>query len=484
MLNYIDNILNKITMYRLVLYVLIVIWLGTIVQEIFVPSYGIWNIVYSMLVIVSSCLVTNFVFAKLWKIPKNAESDYITGLILSLIVTPGSPMVFLILVGVISQASKYVLAIRGKHIFNPAAIAVIITTLSISQGASWWVGSVYLFPVVLVGGLLVSRKTQRFHLVLSFLLAYLGLLMFIGGTSYMSGLWMSPIWFFAFIMVTEPMTSPTTRNSRLLFGILVAVIFVFVPDIGPIYQSPELALVLGNIFAFAIGDKGRYKLMLKSKTEIAADIYDFTFEPSRKLKFLPGQYMDWTLGLPKSDTRGNRRYFTIASSPTENIVKLGVKLYEPPSAFKSKLKSLNVGDILFGGHISGDFVLPEDKFQKLVFIAGGIGITPFRSMIQFLIDQNEKRDIVLFYSVKVENEIAYREIFDQASLAGVNVVYIVTDRDGFLDADKIKAKVPDFIDRKFYVSGPRGMVVAFEKSLKIMGLAKKQIKVDFFPGYA
>ena len=93
---------------------------------------------------------------------------------------------------------------------------------------------------------------------------------------------------------------------------------------------------------------------------------------------------------------------------------MGVKFYDKPSTYKKTLISLNNGGIVVAGQLAGDFTLPEEKDKKLVFIAGGIGVTPFRSMIKYLVDNNEKRDIVIFYSNKRFNDIAYKDIFDQA----------------------------------------------------------------------
>ena len=119
-------------------------------------------------------------------------------------------------------------------------------------------------------------------------------------------------------------------------------------------------------------------LRLKEKVQLAPDIYDFIFVPTRKFAFAPGQYMEWTLGHDEPDSRGNRRYFTLASSPTENTLRLGVKFYQQSSSFKSALLAMDQQSEIVAAQVAGDFVLPDDPRQKCVFIAGGIGITPFR----------------------------------------------------------------------------------------------------------
>ncbi|TIP56005.1 MAG: hypothetical protein E5X68_35440, partial [Mesorhizobium sp.] len=89
------------------------------------------------------------------------------------------------------------------------------------------------------------------------------------------------------------------------------------------YFTPELALLTGNLFAYAVSPKGRFVLTLERIEQTAVDTYDFVFKSQRKLAFQAGQYLEWTLGLDRPDNRGNRRYFTVASSPTEQSVRLG-----------------------------------------------------------------------------------------------------------------------------------------------------------------
>lgn len=106
-------------------------------------------------------------------------------------------------------------------------------------------------------------------------------------------------------------------------------------------------------------------------------------------------------------------------------------------------------------------------------------------MIKFLLDTNEKRDIILLYLSKTTKEFIYKDIFDSAkNKLGIKTVYVATDIMGFIDEKMIKAEVSDFKDRYFYISGPHSMVDAFEKTLAEMGVPSNKIKIDFFPGYA
>jgi len=233
-------------------------------------------------------------------------------------------------------------------------------------------------------------------------------------------------------------------------------------------------------------------LTLKSIEKIGTETYEFIFASDRRFSFLPGQYLEWTLGHHFPDDRGNRRYFTIASSPTEKDIRLGVKFYSPESSFKRALGAMKEGDAISASQLAGEFVLPEDAGKKLVFIAGGIGITPFRSMIQYLIDKKEKRSVALLYSNRNVEDIVYKDVFDRAqNELGIKTVYFATGENTpipgvyteSLSQNVIVQEIPDYLERTFYISGPRAMVLAFKKTLRDMNIPNKRIKVDFFPGF-
>ncbi len=144
---------------------------------------------------------------------------------------------------------------------------------------------------------------------------------------------------------------------------------------------------------------------------------------------------------------------------------------------------------------AGDFVLHKNKEHGLVFIAGGIGVTPFRSMIQFLLDTRQKRDITIIYSNKTVADVAYKDIFDRAERElGIRTVYVITGKDqknlpmpymqGKIDGLFISNEISGFENKIYYISGPRAMVVAYRETLKSIGVKRKNIKVDFFPGFA
>lgn len=481
MLKRLDDFLNGITMYRLMLYCLIFLVLTSVLFSFFkLIPFTPFSIIFSALFLTATCWITNKIFAKLFRTFTNLESVYITAMILALIVTPiqsAMDVVPYFAMAFLSQASKYLLAINRKHIFNPAAFAVTVSGV-VGFGASWWVGTSWMIPPILIIGFLIIKKVQRFSLTISFLLISLFVVF---GFSILKGfnltqvlrntLLENPILFFTSIMLTEPLTSPVIRKRQVIYGILVGLLYSRV--------SPEVALLIGNVFSYIFNPRKRLLLRLRKKLQIAPDIYEFIFE-SQKLNFLPGQYMEWTLSHDNPDNRGVRRYFTIAASPTEDNIKIGIKFYPRSSSFKKSLLAQNPESYIFAGELSGEFILPKDSGKKLCLIAGGIGVTPFRSMIKYLLDTGQRRDIVLLYFAKSGDQFVYRGIFDDAGKKlGIKTVYI-TER---LNDDLIIKEVPDYYSRTFYISGPHSMVDVFKDTLNNMGIMENQIKVDFFPGY-
>lgn len=507
MLKWIDEVLDTITMYRFVLYYVGSLWAGALVFSFLgILAFNPWYMILTMLIILAVSWVTNTVFAKVYQVQTNIESIYITAVILALIISPlhsgniVTQLWFFAWAAALAMASKFILARYMKHFFNPAAIAVFLTSVALNQSASWWIGTAVMWPLVLIGGLLMIRKLRREDLMLAFFAAAI---VMIGGAALMRGgsvflnleraFLNTPILFFAFAMLSEPLTTPPTRTLRILHGAFVGILFAPSFHIGSFYTTPEIALLTGNIFAYLVSPKEKFLLTLKERIPLASDITDFIFTSDKRMLFRPGQYLEWTLRHHRTDNRGNRRYFTIASAPSEPEIHLGVKSYPEASSFKTALMGLKPGDQIMAGQLSGDFTLPKDKKQKLVFIAGGIGVTPFRSMAKDLIDRNEQRDIDLFYSVKTEDQIVYHDIFDEAGKKlGINTIYVVTDKTsvpenwhgetGFVTSEMIIKYVPDYLERTYYISGPHSMIVAFKRALSKLGVPRSHIKTDFFPG--
>lgn len=492
-------------MYRLMLYVLLAITgYGVILSSLGVLPYSALMIILVGMYLSVVCYVSNNILARLFNVTTNPESQFITALILTLILGPLPLLpniVTLTVVGVLAMASKYMIVWKKRHIFNPAAFGAVVSALIFSESASWWGGSTLMIPVVIIGGLVLLYRIKRWNLVGTFLALYVILtiitrLLLDGNVEIalliQSLLFVSPIIFFSVIMLVEPSTSPTTRSIRFWYAVVTASILLAYQTYTSLPYSLELALLTGNLFSRFIHSDPRYILRLKEKKEIAANTIQFLFEADAHISHKAGQFLEWTLPHHHPDNRGIRRFFTIASSPTEPYVMLATRIGDRSSSFKAALHNLKAGDTLSASNLEGEFTLPRNVNQKLVFIAGGIGITPFRSMIQFLHDTGEKRDIILFYSNKTKSDIAFHSLFDTATNSlGLKVVYTITDdipkdwrgRTGFINPQMIVEEVPDYKKRVFYISGPEPMVEAFEKMIATMGIADSAIKRDFFPGY-
>ncbi|MDB5188164.1 MAG: hypothetical protein JWO50_684 [Candidatus Kaiserbacteria bacterium] len=494
-------------MYSLVLYYLLTL-LGVAIIESFlhILSYDPLYILLSAIFLSAVCWGTNRLCAYIWKIPANAESSIITALIIALIVTPVAPMISffpLLWMGILSQVSKYILTVRGKHIFNPVAVGVALVGILLGSYASWWVGgTIYLMPFVIIGGLLIVRKIHRFDMVLVYIVVSIvvGLIPTIVQAGDIPNIALrlvehTPIFFFAFIMLTEPLTTPPRRAARMTYATIIAALAAPWVHFGEfIYFTPETALLAGNVFSYFMSSPFKKLATLTQINQISRGTYEYVFDA--QAKFLPGQYAEWTIHTKHDDSRGNRRYFTIASSPAEGDLRIGVKVYDKPSTYKQSLMQLKVGDTILAGSIAGDFTMPHDTTQKIAFIAGGIGITPFRSMVQHMIDTQQKRDAVLLYSNRSEDEIAYYDFFQNASNVlspSFRVIHTLTDpgisntwngEKGFIDGAFIERTVPDYKERKFYISGPQGMVSACLSALLKLGVPRTNIHTDYFPGFA
>ncbi len=491
-------------MYRVVEYGLLILAAYSFVLSLLgLLSYSPIELIVTFLTLTFVCYFGNIILGKIFRSPINVESSIITALILFFLLWPSIEPSDVLLAGVcglLAVISKFVISYKKKHIFNPAAFAAFLLFF-FGSGAVWWVGTVHMLPVVLIIGLLIVRKVRKFTLFLTFLGVTYGFFLLqalIKGLpaieETMQFFSSFPVIFFGTIMLTEPLTMPPTKRLQIVYASICGLLFSWQGSFGPIILTTELALLIGNVFSFIVSPKYKFYLKLSEIKKLATDTFEFSFKRPEHFMFKPGQYLEWTLPSTRTDGRGNRRYFTIASSPTEIEIKLGIRFNEPGSTFKEQIKGLKNADIVAAGQLVGDFTLPEDKSKKLVFIAGGIGVTPFRSMIKYLIDKDEKRDIVFFYANKVEGEIAYKEIFDEAvKKLGIVVIYILSDEKniatswagerGRIDEAMLSKYVKDITVRTFYISGPNGMVESYKKLLTKVKIKPTSIVTDYFPGF-
>lgn len=501
----IDSLVNRITMYKLLLWGLRILfaisWVFSIVG---VLPYGAVRPLVSISILLGVAFTANYLFAKFYKVAANSESTNITAVLLYFIFQPPRNVqdaVALGLAALIAIASKYVITRHERHLFNPAAFGTVVVGLSGLLYSRWWIGRDTMFIFVAILSLMLVRKIHRFPMVMAFgaSATLLAIVRSGGDTSTITLLRDSilsfPIIFLGGTMLTEPVTTPPRRYQQVAYGVLVGLLFSSGLHIGDRYMSPELALVLGNLVVFFVATRKRQPLKLESVSEIGSTIHEYVFRPVTPLSYKAGQYVELTLPLQKTDFRGNRRTFTIASSPTEDVIRFGIKQADPGSAFKRALAKKHEGAVVTANNLAGDFILPDDTKTKLVFIAGGIGITPFRSMLKYLVDSKENRSITLFYCVSDPKQIVYKDVLAEAKEFGVKVIYVLglpegqsmpaswNGEVGYLTKELLAKQVLDYDSRLFYISGPDAMVQANKKLLRSIGVKRTNIKTDYFAGY-
>lgn len=214
---------------------------------------------------------------------------------------------------------------------------------------------------------------------------------------------------------------------------------------------------------------------IKSESD---NISSFIFEKPKGFSFYPGQYLD--IQLPIEDPLGKTRAFTISSSPTEDFLMITTK--KGVSVFKKHLFSLKPGDIISTSHPVGTFIL--DESSPAVFLAGGIGITPFRSMIKYAVDKKLTTPITLIYS-NSDNKFLFKKELEnwQTKLTNLRIIYHLTGTNGRLELTQLDAIAYLNVNSIFYLAGPPKMVDDFEKILLDLGVDELNIRYDRFDGY-
>ena len=220
------------------------------------------------------------------------------------------------------------------------------------------------------------------------------------------------------------------------------------------------------------------------KVQNTADCFSFFFDSTETVTFKAGQHMNFTLPHDNPDDRGINRYFTIASAPNEGLIMITTRMaQEHPSTFKNALMNMERSREITALPPQGKFII-EDYSKSYVFFAGGIGITPFRSILVDL-DYNEKikeMKILLLYTNR-SNDIVFKDELDLLASrnASFKVRYVISPE--VYNVEMLKAIIPNYLDKAYYISGPPGMVKSIGESLAAENIAGSQIKRDFFPGY-
>lgn len=224
------------------------------------------------------------------------------------------------------------------------------------------------------------------------------------------------------------------------------------------------------------------ELKLINKIPETSDVTSFIWQPQENLDWKAGQFLHYVLPHASADKRGTERWFTIAAAPEEKTVRLTTRFaQEKGSTFKKALQNLPIGAAVKVDPPEGNFIV-EDPKSEFVFLAGGIGITPFRSILKDLDYRGEKPKINLLYSNR-NPDFVYKEELEGFKKNNPNLAihYLISPQR--IDEESIKAHIPDLKNPIFYLSGPEPMVEALGETLKKMGVWENHLKQDWFPGY-
>ncbi|PNW10829.1 flavodoxin reductase [Microbacterium testaceum] len=504
------GLIGRVSMYRLVmasLGLLAVISLVLSFAGLVVPQP--LAIVSSAVVLAAACALTDLVAQSLLRMPRRLESSLITAGILLFVLRPTVEPVGLAglaLAGVVASASKYLLAWRGRHIFNPAATgATVLTIVSIwapDLGSSaWWVGSPWLAAPVLVLGVLLLLRTDKLPIVVVFWVVAMAVAFLRTSVQFQAAgfpvdvpsvllqvAFSSPFLFLGAFMLSEPLTLPPRRVQQYVVAILVGVLAGWPLPLGEITLGQERALLVGNLLAFFFCLRSAVRLRVARRRDVTPTVRELSFHAARPFSFHPGQYLELDVPHRRPDARGTRREFSIVSAPGD-LPEVRIAFKDgSQSSYKRALAAVEPGSTLAVTGVWGDFVLPSRPTSPVLLVAAGIGVTPFVSQLRHLVATGQDRDVVLVYVVSEAAELAFR---DEIAASGIPVV--VFSRDEPLDLptgwvwagpDRVDAEglfrtVPDIAQRSAYVSGPPRLISALAPALA----KAKSLTTDAFAGY-
>lgn len=468
------------------------------------------GILVSAAVAVVVSTVASLLFGRIGHRPAHLPSAAITGLIVSLIAAPPSmdaptgivDLAVVAAVCALAAAAKVLVVWRGRLVANPAAVGlvvagVVLPVLTSGVGVElWWVAALPLLPLTVVGGALVVLRTRIVApavvlVVVGVALQTIAYASFTGdvGAAFVQAVGQSPVLFLAAFMFTEPITLPPLRRQRILVGALVGVLLAVpvlasvagIPvGIGSFYPGPAIALVVGNVVAFLLGAR-RGTVLRLTGLERHGDLVDLRFVAEPELAHRPGQWVE--LSLPhRSDLRGERRVFSVASPPGSPEVRLGIRAAAPISSFKQHLLDMAPGDTVAVTRQGGDFT-PKPGVPRL-FVAAGIGVTPFLSHLAAGDD-----DTVLVLLVRDGDPVPFAAALAEAHARVIIVTPTAPEgmpeqwqhESGRIDGDRLRALVPDVADRQVLVSGSSEQVGRLRRIAKAAGA--RRVLVDAFAGY-
>lgn len=212
-----------------------------------------------------------------------------------------------------------------------------------------------------------------------------------------------------------------------------------------------------------------------SKHELCPGVWEFVLRSDEELDYQAGQYVDVRLSGVHDDPRGVSRTFSLTSVPTEQMLTFAVKIPEPHSPYKARLISLVEGDEVQLSQAMGDLVLPRDTNRPLVFVAGGLGVASFVSMMKQLGTEPTPRDTTLLYAHKPDEKL-FGDVMK--ACPGLKVNEFISPKRLALD-DILQ----DNKDVLYYISGSEPFTMQFRDQLLDASVPATNIVYDYFDGY-
>ncbi len=235
-----------------------------------------------------------------------------------------------------------------------------------------------------------------------------------------------------------------------------------------------------------------FKSKLIRKEEVANGTMAFYFEKPEGLVYEPGQHPTVRLiNPPQTDDEGNDRTLSFITIPSEEEIGFATRIRN--SAFKQTLKNAPEGLEVEIINPRGSMTLPKDTSRPVVFLSGGIGITPFISMIRQAATSNSAQKIYLFYSNRTIKDAPFFEELEKIAQQNKNFIFIPTmtqeDTDkwqgetGYINEEMIKKHVGDISNTIFYLAGPTGLVTSLSNVLADAGVDSLYIKSEDYGEY-
>jgi ferredoxin-NADP reductase len=237
-----------------------------------------------------------------------------------------------------------------------------------------------------------------------------------------------------------------------------------------------------------------YQPKLLSRVEVAEGTMAFQFEKPPGFDFKPGQSGDLTLlNPPETDSEGNVRTFSIASAPFEDQLRFATRMRD--TAFKRSLKKVPLGTVVKMDSATGSFTLHKNSAKPAVFLAGGIGITPFSSIVRQADHDHAPHKLYLFYSNRRPEDALFLEVLQNLEKTNPNFCFIATMTDmpgskktwngetGRINQEMLSKDLSDLRGPIYYIAGSPAMVSGMRKMLVGSGIDEDDIRTDEFAGY-